>query len=80
MDVGVGVGVGEGCGGDNVLCIRGGDDDDEGIGNDGQGKEAARVINCMTFCILVLKNHKNHQNNKINDTMCVRACLGHFGV
>ena len=41
MDVEVGVGVGECSGGDDVLCI-GGDDDDEGIGNDGQGKLAAR--------------------------------------
>ena len=49
----VGVGVGEGGRGDDVLCIRGGDDDEGiGIGDDGQGKVTARVINCMTFCAL----------------------------
>ena len=42
MDVEVGIGVGERSGDDDVLCIRGGYDDDEGlgIGNDGQEKEA----------------------------------------
>ena len=38
----MGVGVGEGSRGDDILCIRGGDDDDEGlgIGDGGQEKEA----------------------------------------
>ena len=45
MDVGLGVGVGEESGGDDVLCIGGGDDDEGiGIGNGGQEKVAARVI------------------------------------